>query len=233
MAKDEVTEQSELWSSPPHGTPHTIRPKTPRTPKTPKTPTTTEQRDEDDDPDAALKRELEGVRGINESLEGVLATLERAGGNMNVVAATVGHASTLLSSWTRILSQTEHNQRLLLNPAWKGTTEDQAEQEAEVLRKRQAAERRAAEAERREELRRRQREEQEEKQRAPPTRTRSTRAAPGVRGTRASRARAASSAAARAGTSYLSDGPSTTSSRGTSGIGRGIGSTRGRGRGAR
>ena len=69
MANDGGAEDSELWSSP--VTPHTIRPKTPRTPKTPKTPTT-EQRDAHEDPEAALKRELQGVRAVNESLEGVL-----------------------------------------------------------------------------------------------------------------------------------------------------------------
>lgn len=31
-----------------------------------------------------MRKELEGVRSINESLEGVIGTLERAGGNMSV-----------------------------------------------------------------------------------------------------------------------------------------------------
>ena len=34
--------------------------------------------------DAALQRELEGVRNINEVIEGVIGTLERAKGNMGV-----------------------------------------------------------------------------------------------------------------------------------------------------
>lgn len=34
--------------------------------------------------DAALRRELEGVRNINEVIEGVIGTLERAKGNMGV-----------------------------------------------------------------------------------------------------------------------------------------------------
>ena len=34
--------------------------------------------------EAALKRELEGVRNINEVIEGVIGTLERAKGNMGV-----------------------------------------------------------------------------------------------------------------------------------------------------
>lgn len=90
MADDsEVTETTDIWASPSNAPP-TIRPKTPRTPKTPKTPTGQPQpqpqpeRTEPVDPEAALRKELEGVRNVNESLEGVIATLERAGGNMNV-----------------------------------------------------------------------------------------------------------------------------------------------------
>lgn len=86
MADDEdTTETTDIWASPSNTTP-AIRPKTPRTPKTPKTPTGPQQaeRTEPVDPEAALRKELEGVRHINESLEGVIASLERAGGNMNV-----------------------------------------------------------------------------------------------------------------------------------------------------
>ncbi|KAI8680121.1 hypothetical protein NCS57_00291800 [Fusarium keratoplasticum] len=71
--------QEEIWSSPVQAD----RPRTPRTPKTPKTPT---QEREPIDHEAALRKELEGVRNINESIEGVIATLERAGGNMDVRA---------------------------------------------------------------------------------------------------------------------------------------------------
>jgi hypothetical protein len=37
--------------------------------------------------EAALRRELEGVRNINEVIEGVIGTLERAKGNMGVRCA--------------------------------------------------------------------------------------------------------------------------------------------------
>jgi len=51
----------------------------------PKTPTNQSARFGDEDArDAALRRELEGVRNINEVIEGVIGTLERAKGNMNV-----------------------------------------------------------------------------------------------------------------------------------------------------
>ncbi|RWA06710.1 hypothetical protein EKO27_g8403 [Xylaria grammica] len=127
--------------------------KTPKTqqPDRPKTPSNQHNRYEDseDAREAALQRELEGVRNMNELIEGVVGTLERAKGNMQTVSSTVNAASTLLNTWTRILSQTEHNQRLLLNPSWKGATQDLADIESEAAAKAAAAERRAAEEERR------------------------------------------------------------------------------------
>ncbi|KJZ74669.1 hypothetical protein HIM_06019 [Hirsutella minnesotensis 3608] len=156
MADEMEHTESDIWTSP------EARPKTP---KTPKTPTPGDRQPQPVDREEALRRELRGVRTINESIEGILATLQRTSGNMEVVSKTVGNASTLLNTWTRILSQTEHNQRLVLHPSWKGATEDLAEQEAELIERQRAAERKAAEEEqRREELRRR-REEDEEKRR--------------------------------------------------------------------
>ncbi|KAF4978784.1 hypothetical protein FZEAL_4898 [Fusarium zealandicum] len=223
---DDTTEytESDIWASPSHdNAPPTSRPRTPRTPKTPKTPT--QERPEPIDHEAALRKELEGVRSINESIEGVIASLERTGGNMNTVSKTVNNASVLLNTWTRILSQTEHNQRLILDPGWKGAAEDLAEQEAEAIHRQQAAERRAAEEEqRREDLRRRREEEEERRRLAADAPARGTRGR--ARGTRA-RGRGT----ARGGTSYLSDGTvsSIPSTRGTSNIGRGFGARRARG----
>ncbi|KAG9236940.1 DASH complex subunit Duo1-domain-containing protein, partial [Amylocarpus encephaloides] len=99
--------------------------------------------------DAALRRELQSVRSINEVIEGVLSSLECAKGNMETVSRTVTSAATLLDTWTHILSQTEHNQRLILNPNWKGANQDLADAENETVLKAQAAQRRAAEEERR------------------------------------------------------------------------------------
>ncbi|KAI8723936.1 hypothetical protein NCS52_00250400 [Fusarium sp. LHS14.1] len=207
--------QEEMWSSP-------VQPDRPRTPRTPKTPKTPTQEREPIDHEAALRKELEGVRNINESIEGVIATLERAGGNMDTVSKTVNNASVLLNTWTRILSQTEHNQRLILEPGWKGATEDLAEQEAEAIQKQLAAERRAAEEEqRREELRRRR--EDEERQRLA-----SATPARGARGARGGRGRGGPTAR---GSSYSSSSYSGSSApgRGTSNIGRGFGARRARG----
>ncbi|KAJ4381939.1 hypothetical protein N0V85_008639 [Neurospora sp. IMI 360204] len=115
--------------------------------------------------EAALQRELEGVRKINQVIEGVIGTLERAKGNMGTVNRTIHSASHLLTTWTRILSQTEHNQRLLLNPSWKGATADLIEIEAEALERQREAERKAAEVERKREEARRKAEEEAERRR--------------------------------------------------------------------
>lgn len=61
------------------------------------------------------------------------------------VDQTVGAASVLLNTWTKILSQTEHNQRLILDPTWQGATQDIADIEEETQAKQDAAERRALE----------------------------------------------------------------------------------------
>ncbi|EOO03681.1 putative dash complex subunit duo1 protein [Phaeoacremonium minimum UCRPA7] len=179
--------------------------------------------------EAALKRELEGVRNINEVIEGVIGTLERAKGNMGTVSQTVTNASTLLNTWARILSQTEHSQRLILDPNWKGATQDLQDIEAEALQQQMLAERRAAEEERRREERQRKLEE-EERQRQAGTSTRGTT-------TRGTRGRGRGFARGSAGSSFVSDTSNTSGLQRTrsvgSGIGRGSGSTRGRGRGVR
>ncbi|KAJ5485881.1 hypothetical protein N7530_000181 [Penicillium desertorum] len=92
--------------------------------------------------EAALRTELQGVRNINEVIEGLLGSLESAKGNMETVSQTVTSASTLLNTWTRILSQTEHNQRLILNPNWQGATQDVIDIENQAIQRQQAAERR-------------------------------------------------------------------------------------------
>ncbi|CAI6340105.1 unnamed protein product [Periconia digitata] len=101
--------------------------------------------------EAALRRELESVRNVNKVIEGVVESLEKAKNNMDTVSHTVHNASTLLQTWTRILSQTEHNQRLILNPQWQGATQDLADIQDEEAQRQHAAERRAAEEERRKE----------------------------------------------------------------------------------
>jgi uncharacterized membrane protein YgcG len=150
---------------------------------------------------------------------------------IQTVSRTVTSASTLLNTWIRILSQTEHNQRLILNPNWRGASADVADMENELVLKAQAAERRAAEEERRREEARR-RAEDEERQRQAGTAVR------GARGTRG-RGRGTGRGSSLSGSGYVAGGGSSSLSGGSRGsqtgrtgtsIGRGLGGTRGRGR---
>lgn len=87
MAGEMDLDDTDLWTSPVKYDPDEPRPKTPKTPRTPRTPKTPTGNDHQTDPvdrDAMLKRELDGVRKINEVIEGVIGTLQRAGGNMEV-----------------------------------------------------------------------------------------------------------------------------------------------------
>jgi uncharacterized membrane protein YgcG len=152
---------------------------------------------------------------------------------IQTVSRTVTSASTLLNTWIRILSQTEHNQRLILNPNWQGASADVADIENEMVLKAQAAERRAAEEERRREEARR-RAEDEERQRQAGTAVR------GARGTRGrGRGRGTGRGSSLSGSGYVAGGGSSSLSGGSRGsqagrtgtsIGRGLGGTRGRGR---
>lgn len=178
--------------------------------------------------DARLQAELERVREVNKVIEGVTASLEKAKANMGTVHQTVNNASTLLATWTRILGQTEHNQRLILNPQWQGATQDMEEMENEEIRRQAEAERRAMEEQRRREEAQRKAEEDERKRAA-------AAAAParGVSRARSTRGVPASSTTSR----YTAAGTSVGRGRGTipaargSGIGRGTSAARGRGRG--
>lgn len=178
--------------------------------------------------DTALRAELERVREINRVIEGVTASLQKAKDNMETVHRTVNSASTLLATWTRILSQTEHNQRLILNPNWHGATQDVEDMENETIIRQQEAERRAAEEQRRREEAQR-RAEEEERRKAAGTPTSS-------RGTGRGRGRGVSGTSSST-RNYVGVGGQTGRGRGAnptrsgSGIGRGVSATRGRGRG--
>lgn len=91
--------------------------------------------------EAALRQELADVRKVNESIEGVIDSLKKAKQNMGTVNNTVAAASSLLNTWTRILSQTEHNQRLILDPEWQGASQDITDMENEEQETMRAAER--------------------------------------------------------------------------------------------
>ncbi|KAI4196739.1 MAG: hypothetical protein LQ346_003162 [Caloplaca aetnensis] len=126
---------------------------------------TLEEREVNDEEarDVALGKELAGIRNINQVIEGVIDGLERAGGNMDTVSRTVADATALLSTWTRILSQTEYNQRMILDPSWRGAGQDFTDMENESALKQQEKERRELEEVQRREARMRRLEEDERK----------------------------------------------------------------------
>jgi hypothetical protein len=172
--------------------------------------------------DAALRQELQTVRGINTALESVIASLSRARSNVAALSTTVDSTSSLLETWTRILSQTEHNQRLILNPRWQGASADLANAEAEGARRLAEAQRRTVEEAQRREAAARRAEEDERRRAAAATR--------GTRGRGNSRtgSRQTAGSGLRGGTEAGRG-----SSRGGSTVGRSAGRARGtRGRGA-
>ncbi|KAL3469533.1 DASH complex subunit Duo1-domain-containing protein [Aspergillus californicus] len=187
--------------------------------------------------EAILRNELQNVRSINQVLENLLGSLDRAKGNMETVSRTVNSASTLLNTWTRVLSQTEHNQRVILNPDWQGASQDAVDIENEEFLRQQAVERRERELQQQREAAVR-RAEEEERRRGASTTTRTTRGVnrgrvrsglgrtPSVSysGTSTSRTRPTSTS-----TSTSTKPSTTTTRRPVSGIARGPGVTRGRG----
>ncbi|KAI9794302.1 MAG: hypothetical protein M1835_006690 [Candelina submexicana] len=184
--------------------------------------------------EVALRKELEGVRNINEVIEGVIRSLDRAKENMETVSRTVNSASTLLNTWIRILSQTEHNQRLILNPSWQGASQDVEDLENESILKQQATERREAEERQRREAAARKAED-DERRRAESAASRGSR---GTRGRGRGAGRGTSSGSAgyvgvggQGGVRGSGRGSSSALGRAGSGIGRGSSVTRGRGRG--
>lgn len=183
------------------------------------------QRSQSEVRETRLRTELERIREINRVVTGVTASLSKAKESMQMVDQTVNNASRLLSTWTRILSQTEHNQRLILNPNWHGATKDMENIENEELRRQQDAEQRAMEEQRRrEEAQRHAEEEERRKAMVTPTSTRGTRG----RGAR----HVSSSSRGHVGLSGQTQrGRGVPVGRASSNIGRGINSTRGRGRG--
>ena len=81
--------------------------------------------------------------------------------SIQTVNTTVAAASSLLSTWTKILSQTEHNKRLVLNPAWQGASQDIANTQRQQQQQQQQQYQQQREAIIRKEAERREYEEQE------------------------------------------------------------------------
>ncbi|KAB8222819.1 DASH complex subunit Duo1-domain-containing protein [Aspergillus novoparasiticus] len=181
--------------------------------------------------EAALRNELQTVRNINQVIESLLSSLDRAKGNMDTVSRTVDSASTLLNTWTRILSQTEHNQRLILNPNWQGAVQDVADLENEERLKQQAAERRERELqEQREAAARRAAEEEKRRTQAAARGTRGRVRSSGLGRTPSVSYSRTNPSATRTTSTATRGSTTTTTRRPVSGIARGPSVTRGRGR---
>lgn len=201
--------------------------------------------EEQDAQEENLRQELANVRKVNEAIEGVIENLNKAKSNMKVTSVginsntntdtiqtvnhTVGAASSLLNTWTRILSQTEHNQRLILDPAWQGASQDISDMEAETIARQQAAQRREAEEQERRNQAAKKAEEEERRRATEVNKQQKT--ALRVRGRVTSRGASTNQSVAgtdSSNTTMTSIGRgSNTARRTTSGLGRG----RGRGRG--
>jgi DASH complex subunit Duo1 len=97
---------------------------------------------------AALEAELGTLHNINGTLQTVLSSLRTAQSNTHTLHTSIAASTALLDTWTRILGQTEHNQRLILSGRWGGASEDIAAVEREEREQEEAERRRAAELER-------------------------------------------------------------------------------------
>lgn len=259
MGHDELDIDDDLWGSPSKS--KRVLQASQKNAQPRNTDTTHEKQDVREE---GLRRELQTVRKVNEAIEGAIENLAKARNSMKVrhqpiqwtlgltafshqtISTTVHSASSLLQTWTAILSQTEHNQRLILSPSWHGSSQDLADSEQEALLKQQAAERREyEEQERRMEAARKA--EADERKRAEGAAVRLPRAGARGRGRGLGGRGAARGAYQTAdNTTYVgagesgqgrvsgrgtTRGSSTTSRRTTSGIGRGVGPVRGRVRG--
>lgn len=177
--------------------------------------------------ETSLRRELSSLRSMNTIISGITTSLEKAKTNMDTVSATVSNASTLLTTWTRILSQTEHNQRLILNPNWQGASQDVADGENEEILRKQEKERRDFEEAQRAREREVEREEEERRRMTEPVKIGPARG----RGTGRARSSGYVRVGGQSGARGMNRGGSSAPGRTGSGIGRGLGGTRGRGRG--
>jgi septal ring factor EnvC (AmiA/AmiB activator) len=88
----------------------------------------------------ALQAELDQVKSVNQVIRKVTGAVDKASSDVNTMAVATANANQLLDLWVRVLSQTEHNYRLLSNKHWQGATGEQkliAEREAEKSRRKE------------------------------------------------------------------------------------------------
>lgn len=186
--------------------------------------------------EALLRRELSSLRSLNQVITGITSSLGKAKSSMETVSATVNNASALLTTWTRILSQTEHNQRLILNPNWQGASQDAADGENEEVLRRQEREKMEAEEVRRARERNAEKDDEERRRMAEgPGAAKSARGRGTGRGAGRGIGKVGESGyvgfGGQGGVKGTSRGGTRVPGRAGGGIGRGLGGSRGRGRG--
>ncbi|KAG0362439.1 hypothetical protein BGZ54_008631, partial [Gamsiella multidivaricata] len=85
----------------------------------------------------SVRTELEEIRQLNKAFETIDQSMTEARDKLKTFYKTADETNTLLDMWIRVLSQTEHTQKLLQDTAWDGYTMEEA-------RYREHQERRAA-----------------------------------------------------------------------------------------
>ncbi|KTW30221.1 hypothetical protein T552_00699 [Pneumocystis carinii B80] len=90
--------------------------------------------------DSTLLKELNGVKNLNKVIEKVIGGLLKAQKDMENVDEAVKDVDKLLEKWIKILNQTEHTQRLILNKKWHGATKDILDAENEALKMKEQGE---------------------------------------------------------------------------------------------
>lgn len=85
----------------------------------------------------SILTELEETRRLVRAFDAIDTSMNEARDKLKTFYKTADETNTLLDMWIRVLSQTEHTQKLLQDPAWEGQTMEEA-------RDREHQERRAA-----------------------------------------------------------------------------------------
>ncbi|KAF9155219.1 hypothetical protein BG015_010615 [Linnemannia schmuckeri] len=85
----------------------------------------------------SILTELEETRRLVRAFDAIDTSITEARDKLKTFYKTADETNTLLDMWIRVLSQTEHTQKLLQDPAWEGQTMEEA-------RDREHQERRAA-----------------------------------------------------------------------------------------
>ncbi|KAF9437781.1 hypothetical protein BGZ76_011167 [Entomortierella beljakovae] len=85
----------------------------------------------------SIQTELDQTRRLIKVFEVIDSSMTEARDKLKTFYKTADETNTLLDMWVRVLSQTEHTQKLLQDPAWEGQT-------LEEIRDKEYQERRAA-----------------------------------------------------------------------------------------